>query len=115
MTPPGRYVSSLTSRAHEERESRVGLGGARCSIGADDDKAEARQLWRTAGRVGAVGLEMGISVAIGYAAGAWLDGKFDTAPVLGYVGLALGIGAAGKALWSTARKLNEDQTPKAPD
>jgi hypothetical protein len=93
----------------------LGLGQARCSIGADDDRAEARQLWRTAGRVGAVGLEMGISVAIGYFAGAWLDGKFDTAPVLGYVGLALGIGAAGKALWSTARKLNKDQTPEAPD
>ena len=63
-----------------------------------------------AAQVGAVGLEMGLAVAIGYVCGAWLDEKFGTAPYLGLVGLLAGVGAAGKALWSTARKLNKDQT-----
>ena len=93
----------------------IRLGPERCRIGSDDDKAEARQLWRTAGRVGAVGIEMGIAVAIGHLGGVWLDGRFGTAPVLGLVGLLLGIAAAGKALWSTARKLKKDQTPEEPD
>jgi ATP synthase protein I len=70
---------------------------------------------RTAGRVGAVGLEMGLAVAIGYFVGAWLDGRFGTTPVLGLVGLLLGVAAAGKALWSTARKLSKDQTPEEPE
>ena len=72
-------------------------------------------MWRTAGRVGAIGIEMGISVAIGGLGGAWLDEKFGTAPVLGIVGLLLGIAAAGRALWSTARKLSKDQTPEVRD
>ena len=65
-------------------------------------------MWRKTAEVGAVGLEMGIAVAIGYFLGNYLDGKFDTAPYLGLAGLFLGIGAAGKALWRIARKLRED-------
>ena len=68
-------------------------------------------MWRTATRVGAVGLEMGLAVGIGALGGAWLDEQFETSPILGIVGLFLGIGAAGKALWDTARRLNQDQTP----
>jgi len=76
-------------------------------IGEKEDKAETRRQLRTATRVGAVGLEMGIAVAVGFLLGNWLDGKFDTTPYLGLIGLLLGVGAAGKALWRTARKLEE--------
>lgn len=71
-------------------------------------------MWRKAAQVGAVGMEMGIAVAVGYFGGAWLDSKFGTAPYLGMVGLVAGVGAAGKALWDTARRVNretKDQTP----
>lgn len=71
-------------------------------------------MWRKAAQVGAVGLEMGIAVAIGYFGGNWLDGKFGTAPYLGLLGLLVGVGGAGKALWNTARtasKENSGQTP----
>lgn len=83
-------------------------------IGEKDEKAEARQMWRQAAQVGAVGMEMGIAVAVGYFGGAWLDSKFGTAPYLGLVGLLVGVGAAGKALWNTARRVTKegrDQTP----
>lgn len=80
-----------------------------------EDKAEARQMWRNAAQVGAVGLEMGIAVAIGYFGGAWLDERFDTTPYLGLSGLLLGVGAAGKALWDAARKLSKDQTTSEQD
>ncbi len=66
-------------------------------------------MWRKAARFAAVGLEMGLAVALGYLGGAWLDGKLGTAPIFGLVGLLLGVGAAGKALWDTARKAMKDQ------
>jgi F0F1-type ATP synthase assembly protein I len=67
-------------------------------------------MWRSAAKIGAVGLEMGLAVGIGALGGAWLDGKFGTTPILGIIGLLIGIGAAGKALWDTARRLSRDQT-----
>ena len=82
----------------------------RCRIGEKEDKAEARRMWRKTAQVGAVGLEMGFAVAIGYLGGSYLDTLFDTAPYIGLAGLLAGVGAAGKALWNTARKLKDDQT-----
>jgi len=65
-------------------------------------------MWRKAARFAAVGLEMGLAVFLGYLGGAWLDSKFDTEPVLGLIGLLAGVGAAGKALWDTARKAMQE-------
>ncbi len=64
---------------------------------------------RTAFRVGAVGIEMGVAVLIGYLGGNWLDERFDIAPICGLIGLGLGIGAAGKALWNTTRRVRRDE------
>jgi ATP synthase protein I len=69
-------------------------------------------MWKKATRFMAVGLEMGLAVFIGYLGGAWLDSKFDTEPVLGLCGLVLGVGAAGKALWDTARKAMLEEEKK---
>lgn len=66
-------------------------------------------MWRTAAQVGAVGLEMGIAVAVGFFLGNWLDGWLDTTPIFGLLGLGAGVGAAGKALWRTARTLKKEQ------
>jgi ATP synthase protein I len=45
-----------------------------------------------------IGLEMGLAVALGLGVGYWLDRKFETEPVLLFVGLAFGIAAAAKSL-----------------
>ncbi len=41
-----------------------------------------------------VGFFIGVSIVLGVAAGLWLDGRFDTSPVLVIVGLLLGIAVA---------------------
>ncbi len=75
---------------------------------------------RQAGRFTAVGLEIGFSMAIGLLGGTWLDQKLDTGPVFFWIGFALGVGAAGKAIVDVARiarkKLDSDgQTPPKKD
>jgi F0F1-type ATP synthase membrane subunit c/vacuolar-type H+-ATPase subunit K len=42
---------------------------------------------------------MGFALLIGVLGGQYLDGKLDTTPVLFWIGFALGLGAAGKALY----------------
>ncbi len=55
-------------------------------------------------QLAAVGLEMGLAMAIGVLGGRYLDDKLGTEPVLFWIGFALGIGAATKALVMAARK-----------
>ena len=46
------------------------------------------------GKVGGIGWFVGMSIALGAYGGLWLDGHFDTAPVLTLSGLALGVTTA---------------------
>jgi F0F1-type ATP synthase assembly protein I len=59
---------------------------------------EADRQWKLAGRFSAVGIEMAAAVAIGALGGRWLDGKLGTDPYLMWFGLAVGIGAAVRAV-----------------
>jgi len=49
--------------------------------------------------VGAVGLEMGMSVIIGYTVGYYLDKWLGTHPIMTIIWIGFGLGAAGKALY----------------
>lgn len=74
---------------------------------------EARKQLKEAAGVGALGIEMGLAIVVGYFAGRWLDGRFDTTPYLTWFGLLCGIGAAGKGIIRTARayqKAHRDET-----
>lgn len=70
------------------------------------------KLWAIAGRFSALGLEMGLSLAIGFLGGRWLDARFGTKPYLAVSGFVLGIAAAFLALYRVGRnvqkKLDED-------
>ncbi len=70
-------------------------------------------MWKTAAVTGAVGIEMAISLTIGYFGGAWLDGKFHSTPWLKWIGFGAGIGACIKALVRVTRNykksLKEDE------
>lgn len=61
--------------------------------------------WFQLTEAGAIGMEMGIAVAIGYFGGRWLERNVTHwAPWTTYLGLAVGIGAAVVAIVRTARK-----------
>jgi ATP synthase protein I len=59
----------------------------------------SKKLLKESGSYSAVGLEMGIAVAIGYFLGSWLDSRLGTSPWLTYLFLFFGLGAAGLAVY----------------
>lgn len=63
--------------------------------------------WKAYGRYGTVGIELVASVILGYLAGHWLDGKFDTAWI-SIVGFILGTYAGFRSLFATAKKMQAD-------
>jgi ATP synthase protein I len=52
----------------------------------------------------AVGIEMAVSILIGWGAGTWLDGRFGTEPILMLAGLLFGVAAAFRALLRGGRE-----------
>jgi F0F1-type ATP synthase assembly protein I len=68
---------------------------------------------RAAGKYGTVGLELVLSMAVGYLLGRWVDGKWFGGRGWGtFVGSALGVYAGFRALWLTAKRL-EAETERA--
>ena len=67
-----------------------------------------RSAWQEAMNAGSVGLEMAVAVAIGFFGGKWLDGEFGTSPVLQWIGLGLGVAAAGLAIVRVSRRYLKD-------
>ena len=72
--------------------------------------------WRDAGKnlrktasLSTVGLELGLSIAVGYLAGDWLDGRFGTAPycMIGFV--LLGSAAGFMALYRALKRARKDE------
>jgi ATP synthase protein I len=61
-------------------------------------------------RVGALGIELALSVVVGLLGGQWLDGKLSTRPYLTLLGLILGVIAGFRSILQTLRK----QTPSKP-
>ena len=63
---------------------------------------------RTA-RASAIGLQFGISIAIGTLGGSWLDKKFGTDPWLLMTGLLLGAAAGFRDLWKLAKSQADEE------
>ena len=86
-------------------------------VGAVTVDPDAKKMWRTSLRHGAVGLEMGIAVAIGSVGGWYLDDRFGTGPWLLMVGMGLGIAAGFKGLYRAAkeglREANRDESDES--
>ena len=53
------------------------------------------QRWQRAWRLTGIGWYIGVCIGGGVWLGVWLDGKWDTGPLLTLAGLALGLGLAG--------------------
>jgi len=65
---------------------------------------EGREQLKTAGRVGAIGIELVIATVLGYLGGRWLDGQLGTEPWLMWIGLVLGLVAGFRSLYVLVRK-----------
>ncbi len=79
--------------------------------------SESQKMWRIAGKYSALGIEMTMEVGGCTWLGIWLDRKLDTAPVLMWVGIVIGFGAAIRAVLRTIRDYKRDtqsQEPAAP-
>lgn len=63
-----------------------------------------RDSWRSALVVGSIGIEMALAIGFGWWIGSRLDDRLGTGPWLMYLFLALGIAAAFRGLWRTARR-----------
>lgn len=61
--------------------------------------------YKAVGSWGTLGLEIVLSVMIGFFGGRWLDGKFGTEPWLSLVGFFFGCAAAGKAIHRTWKEM----------
>lgn len=71
--------------------------------------ARNRGPWREYGKYGAVGLELLLSIGIGYYAGHWLDQRyFHDKGWVTLVGFAIGVYTGFKAIWRTAKKMQRD-------
>lgn len=68
------------------------------------DRAAGRQMLKEAGSYGAIGLEFGFSVVIGYFIGSWLDQKLGTGPWLMLLFIGFGVASATRRLIRVARR-----------
>ncbi len=77
---------------------------------------EQREQLKQLGSLSTIGLELGLSIALGYLGGRWLDGKLGTEPWLQWIGLALGLAAGARSLYRVVRRARrmmeeEDESP----
>jgi F0F1-type ATP synthase assembly protein I len=61
--------------------------------------------YKAVGSWGTLGLEIVLSILIGYFGGHWLDERFGTGPWISIVGFFFGCGAAGKAIHRTWKEM----------
>jgi len=67
-------------------------------------KKETGKTFRELGYFASLGMSVALSIFIGLFAGLWLDKKFDTEPVLLFVGLAFGIAAGFSNILRAGKK-----------
>lgn len=77
---------------------------------------EQREQLRRVGSLSTVGLELALSIALGFYAGRWLDEKLGTEPWLEWIGLGFGLAAGALSLYRAVRRAKrlmeeEDESP----
>lgn len=66
------------------------------------------QTSRALGLYGTIGIELVLSIALGFVGGRWIDRHLGTAPWFMWIGLALGVVAAVRAFIRLAKPLKKD-------
>jgi F0F1-type ATP synthase assembly protein I len=70
--------------------------------------SRSRKPWRAYGRYGSIGIELVLSIGLGYYGGHWLDGRWNTKGWLAGLGFLMGCYAGFKALWTAAKRMERD-------
>lgn len=65
---------------------------------------QGRRQLAALGGVSLIGIEMAVSILVGYYGGRWLDGKFGTSPWLEWIGFAFGVAAGFRSLYRIAQR-----------
>jgi F0F1-type ATP synthase assembly protein I len=60
------------------------------------------------GRYGTVGLELSLSIVLGFLAGRWLDQKLQTGGWLTLVGFFFGVAAGFRAIYDAAQRMRRE-------
>ena len=76
---------------------------------------ESRRQLKLAARFATVGIELAVSILVGYFGGGYLDGLFETEPYLTYTGLLVGIAAGFHSFYRLARSAQRDAGDKGRD
>lgn len=74
---------------------------------APDRYGKGRKVYQGA-RMSAVGLEMAVSVGLGYGVGWWIDGKLGSTPWGGIIGIAFGFAAGVRSMWRLAQQIDRE-------
>ena len=77
---------------------------------------EQREQLKQLGSLSTIGLEIALSIAVGYLGGRWLDSKLGTEPWLEWIGLGFGVAAGALSLYRVVRRAQrmmeeEDKKP----
>ena len=77
---------------------------------------EQREQLKQLGSLSTIGLELGLSIALGLLGGRWLDEKLGTEPWLQWIGFSLGLAAGALILYRVVRRAQrmmeeEDESP----
>ncbi|MCL5966947.1 MAG: AtpZ/AtpI family protein [Deltaproteobacteria bacterium] len=80
------------------------------------ENRDRRAFFRELGKYSALGLEMALSVLIGWWIGSWLDGKLGTTPWLMILWIGFGFAAGVRSLYRSAlrseKELEKDEEAK---
>ena len=78
---------------------------------------EQREQLKQVGSLSTIGLEISLSIALGYFGGRWLDKKLGTEPWLEWIGLGFGLAASALSLYRVVRRaqrMMEEEDEKSP-
>jgi ATP synthase protein I len=67
-----------------------------------------KQDWKAVGSYGTVGLEIVLSILVGFFLGRWIDSKLGTEPVFTVIWIGFGVAAAGRSLWRAWKNMQAD-------
>ena len=76
---------------------------------SEKSEPQLKKVFNQVSRYGTVGLELGFSIAIGVAAGYYLDGWLDTAPWLTIFLMLCGVAAGFKRIYQVLKSLEREQ------